>query len=130
MLTIDYFGPSTRRDKRFMVVFNDGTTTHFGDPTRDSYPFHQDRARKIRYMQRHQRDLETGDMRRAGFLSWYVLWGYPDLNQSLEAYRSLLHQVHGEGVHILPTDIESWMLPNYEELMNSIGVNPWVDVNK
>lgn len=39
------------------------------------YTQHGDAARRARYRARHARDLRTGDPTRAGFLSYYILWG-------------------------------------------------------
>jgi hypothetical protein len=49
-----------------------------------------DTTREVRdaYRRRHERDLETGDPTRAGFLSYYLLWGpSKTLSRNITAYR-------------------------------------------
>ena len=43
--------------------------------------------RKKAYQARHKKDLETGDPRRPGFLSYYLLWNQPTLEASLREYQ-------------------------------------------
>ena len=49
--------------------------TYFGDANMDHYNIHRDKERRERYRKRHQRDLRTNDPTRAGYLSYYLLWG-------------------------------------------------------
>ena len=44
------------------------------DPKND-YTLHGDIQRRDKYRKRHQKDLKTNDPLRAGFLSYYILWG-------------------------------------------------------
>jgi hypothetical protein len=39
------------------------------------YTLTGDKERRRLYRERHRKDLETGDPTRAGFLSYYILWG-------------------------------------------------------
>jgi hypothetical protein len=41
----------------------------------DDYTISKDKEQRERYRTRHKKDLETGDPTKAGFLSYYVLWG-------------------------------------------------------
>jgi len=41
----------------------------------DDYTLTHDAAQRDRYRTRHKKDLETHDPKRAGFLSYYILWG-------------------------------------------------------
>ncbi len=70
---------SDKAGKKLMAVFtkDDGRkkTTHFGQATAPDYTKTKDKAQRARYRSRHKKDLQTGDYTRAGFLSWYVLWG-------------------------------------------------------
>lgn len=61
--------------KKWRAEFDDGTHTDFGDATMKDYTQHGDAARRASYRARHRKDLETGDPRRAGYLSYYLLWG-------------------------------------------------------
>jgi hypothetical protein len=70
---------STKPGKKMMAVFEtDGgrkKTTHFGASGMDDYTITKDKEQRDRYRTRHKKDLETGDPTRAGFLSYYILWG-------------------------------------------------------
>jgi len=49
--------------------------TGFGAVGMDDYTLTHDTEQRSRYRDRHRKDLETGDPSRAGFLSYYILWG-------------------------------------------------------
>jgi hypothetical protein len=73
---------SPKADKKLMAVFdNDGRkkTTHFGAKQNgkpmDDYTLTHDKIQRDRYRTRHHKDLQTSDPTRAGFLSYYILWG-------------------------------------------------------
>jgi len=71
-------GKSDKPDKKLMATFEtDGRTktTHFGSKGMDDYTLTKDKEQRDRYRQRHKKDLETKDPTRAGYLSWYILWG-------------------------------------------------------
>jgi hypothetical protein len=50
-------------------------TTHFGSKNMDDFTLKGDKEQRERYRQRHKKDLATKDPTRAGFLSYYLLWG-------------------------------------------------------
>jgi len=69
---------SDKSGKKYMAVFEiDGRkrTTHFGSAGMDDYTKTKDKEQRKRYRQRHKKDLSTGDPTRAGYLSYYILWG-------------------------------------------------------
>jgi len=70
---------STKPDKKYMAIFTypDGKkkTTHFGAAGMTDYLLSKDKERRSRYRTRHKKDLKTGDPTRAGYLSYYLLWG-------------------------------------------------------
>lgn len=70
---------STKPDKKLMAVFESDNgrkkTTHFGASGMDDYTLTKDKEQRERYRTRHKKDLETGDPTKAGFLSYYILWG-------------------------------------------------------
>jgi hypothetical protein len=69
---------SPKTDKKLMAVFdNDGRkkTVHFGAKGMDDYTITKDKEQRERYRTRHAKDLTTKDPSRAGFLSYYILWG-------------------------------------------------------
>ena len=72
---------SDRPTKRLKAVFTDDKgktkTTHFGlkNPKRGTYIDTKDKELRKNYRARHKKDLKTKDYTRAGFLSYYILWG-------------------------------------------------------
>jgi hypothetical protein len=82
---------SDRPGKKWKAVFdNDGRskTTHFGASGMQDYTQHHDKERRERYRERHKKDLETRDPTRAGFLSYYILWGdSTSFQDNLQSYR-------------------------------------------
>ena len=71
-------GESTKSDKKLMAIFeNNGRrkTVHFGAKGMDDYTITKSKEQRDRYRTRHAKDLTTGDPSRAGFLSYYILWG-------------------------------------------------------
>lgn len=82
---------STKPDKKLMAVFDiDGKkkTTHFGSKGMDDYTKTKDKEQRKRYRQRHAKDLNTGDPTRAGYLSYYILWGEStSLDKNISDYK-------------------------------------------
>jgi hypothetical protein len=82
---------SDKAGKKWKAVFdNDGRTktTHFGAAGMDDYTLTGDVEARKRYRERHQKDLLTKDPTRAGFLSYYLLWGdSTSLTANLASYR-------------------------------------------
>ena len=78
---------SPLKTKKWRATFKDGTHTDFGDPKYEDYTQHKDEKRRELYKQRHKKDLETRDPKRAGFLSYYLLWNLPTLEASLRDYK-------------------------------------------
>ena len=63
-------------------------TTYFGAKGYSDYTIHKDKERRSRYRARHKKDLDTKDFKRAGYLSYYLLWGdHTTLKKNLEDYR-------------------------------------------
>lgn len=70
---------STKPGKKLMAKFVNKNTkktkvSHFGADGMSDYTLHKDKARRTRYRKRHLKDLR-GDPTRAGYLSYYILWG-------------------------------------------------------
>jgi len=70
---------SNKKDKKLKAVFtyDDGKTktTHFGAKGMDDYTITKDKKQRTQYRRRHKKDLKTNDYTRAGYLSYYILWG-------------------------------------------------------
>ena len=69
---------SDNSKKKYKAVFTkpDGKTktVHFGASGYEDYLQHHNKDRRVPYRQRHEKDLK-GDPLRAGYLSYYILWG-------------------------------------------------------
>ena len=70
---------STKPNKKLMAVFTKDNgrkkTTYFGQAGAPDYTLTKDKKQRKRYRDRHKKDLQTGDYTRAGYLSYYILWG-------------------------------------------------------
>ena len=78
--------------KKLKAVFtrdNGRTVTrHFGSRGMDDYTITKDKEQRKRYRSRHKKDLQTNDYTRAGYLSYFLLWGdKPTLAGNLKDYK-------------------------------------------
>lgn len=73
---------------KYVAIFKDGKRTSFGAKGMNDYTLTGDKEARERYRERHAKDLDTGDPRRAGFLSRYILWGdSTSITANLAAYK-------------------------------------------
>ena len=79
MTKLESVSPAGDGTHKFKAVFlrPDGRkkTTYFGAANMDDYTKTKDKEQRDRYRERHRKDLITNDPTRAGFLSYYILWG-------------------------------------------------------
>ena len=70
---------SDKPGKKLVAIFtrDNGRTkkTYFGQAGAPDYTITKDKEQRARYRSRHKKDLQTNDYTRAGFLSWFILWG-------------------------------------------------------
>ena len=66
-----------------MVVFENGSTVHFGDDRYQNYTMHKDEGRKRLYIIRHQKNEDWNDIKTPGFWSRWILWNLPSLSASV-----------------------------------------------
>jgi len=83
---------SNKDGKKYMATFtyDDGKkkTTHFGAAGMTDYLLSKDKERRSRYRSRHKKDLRTNDYTRAGYLSYYLLWGdSTSLRENIKSYK-------------------------------------------
>lgn len=84
---------SSKKDKKYKAVFKDKSnkiikTTHFGAKGMSDYTIHKDKKRRSNYRTRHKKDLKTNDPMRAGYLSYYILWGdYTNILKAISHYK-------------------------------------------
>lgn len=74
---------------KWIAYFKDGRKTKFGAYGASDYTIHKDIERRNRYRQRHKKDLETNDPYRPGYLSYYILWNKPTIEESVKDYNKL-----------------------------------------
>ena len=78
---------SSRKDKRYVAVFNDGTKTHFGLKNGNTYIDHADDVLRKNYLKRHYKNEDWNSYKSAGSLSRWILWGNSDnINTNIHAY--------------------------------------------
>ena len=78
---------STRKGKRFMVKFSNGTVVHFGQAGGKTYIDEGDKAKREAYLKRHKEREDWNDPYSAGALSRWLLWGAsPDLETNHTAF--------------------------------------------
>ena len=64
-------------------------STKFGYAGMDDFTLTKDVQQRDNYRSRHAKDLRTNDPTRAGFLSWYLLWGdSSSLQKNIASYKS------------------------------------------
>jgi hypothetical protein len=83
---------SPKPDKKYRAVFETDAgrqkNVDFGAKGMEDYTQHHDKERRERYRARHAKDLKTGDATRAGYLSYYILWGdSTSIRANTEAYK-------------------------------------------
>ena len=84
---------STKPEKKLMAIFtkkdsNRTKTVYFGAKNMDDYTKTKDKEQRARYRSRHKKDLQTKDPTRAGYLSWYILWGdSTSLRENIASYK-------------------------------------------
>ena len=67
--------PKKKFDAFFMQDSGREKKTSFGARGMDDYTITKDKEQRDRYRQRHKKDLQTKDPTKAGYLSYYILWG-------------------------------------------------------
>ena len=66
--------------------------TYFGISKYEDYKIHKNKLRRDAYRKRHLRDLKTNDPTRAGFLSYYILWGdSTSIQKNIKIYKKKFH---------------------------------------
>lgn len=92
--TLQWLGmeKSTVSGKKYTAYFRDTSTgkefrTHFGAAGSEDYTMHHDPNRRQNYLNRHEKDLDTMDPSRAGYLSYYITWGpSTNLQQNVKSF--------------------------------------------
>jgi len=78
---------STRKGKKLMATFDDGTTTHFGATGYDDYTLKKDKDQRDRYRARHASG-KNASAKTADALAYHLLWGEStSLQQNIKDYK-------------------------------------------
>lgn len=83
---------SPNRNKKFRVVFDNGSHVDFGASGYSDYTQHRDPERKRRYIIRHRRREDWSNPKTAGYWSRWFLWEKPSLNASKRYIEGKLHR--------------------------------------
>ena len=95
-ITMKIVDAQAKTGKRFTAIFRIHKggkiikITHFGqrNPKKGTYIHHGDKKILDAYRARHKSDLDTKDFKRAGFLSYFLLWGnHKTLKKNIEDYK-------------------------------------------
>jgi len=84
---------SNKSGKDNMAIFTNEKsgrtkTVHFGDASLAHYTSGATKEQRTRYRARHKKDLQTNDPTRAGYLSYYILWGESkSLRENVKSYK-------------------------------------------
>jgi len=84
---------SDKAGKDNMAIFTDEKTgkkkkVHFGDASLAHYTSGATKEQRTRYKARHKKDLRTNDPKRAGYLSYFILWGESkSLRENVKSYK-------------------------------------------
>jgi hypothetical protein len=85
--------PSKTKGKKWTAFFKDTATgqvkrTSFGAKGMDDYTLTHDKVQRDHYRKRHIKDLQTDDFTRAGYLSYWILWGpYTSMEENIKYYK-------------------------------------------
>ena len=74
---------SSRKDKKYMAIFEDGKKVHFGAKGYSDFTKHKDPERKERYIARHRINEDWEDIKTPGTWSRWILWNKPTLVDSI-----------------------------------------------
>jgi hypothetical protein len=97
-MKLDKVIPSTAKGKKWTAIFcmckgeskccdNDKKKVHFGSAGMDDFTITKDKEQRERYRKRHKKDLRTNDPMKPGYLSYYLLWNKPSLQESIKDYK-------------------------------------------
>ena len=81
--------------KKFDAIFGENgktKTVSFGSAGMNDYTLTGDKEARERYRKRHKKDLRTNDPKRAGYLSYYILWGdSKNINTNIKNYKKMFN---------------------------------------
>jgi len=82
--------PNPEKKLRAIFLLDSGRRkrTDFGAAGMDDYTLTKSKEQRERYQTRHAKDLDTDDPTRAGYLSYYILWGpHTSIRSNVKAFK-------------------------------------------
>ena len=78
--------PSKKKDKKFDAIIDNKKVVSFGAAGMSDFTKHKDEERKKRYIDRHRKneDWTKSGVDTAGYLSRFVLWNMPTIEESVK----------------------------------------------
>jgi hypothetical protein len=78
--------PSSRKNKKLMIIMGPNMVHHFGQAGYDDYTTTNDKKRKDNYIARHSvnEDWTKKGIHTAGFWAKHILWNKPTINKSIK----------------------------------------------
>ena len=78
--------PSSRKDKKLMVIMGPDMTHHFGQAGYEDYITTNDKKRKDNYIARHSvnEDWSKQGIHTSGFWAKHILWANPTIRGSIK----------------------------------------------
>ena len=81
------FMPSTRKNKKYMAIFNNDKVVHVGSTGYSDFTINKDENKKRNYIKRHQVNENFDDPYSPSALSRWILWNKPTLDESIRDYK-------------------------------------------
>ena len=75
--------PSKHKNKKYDATFSDGSVVSFGAAGYSDFTQRKDEARKANYIKRHQANEDWTNVKTPGFLSRFILWNKPTIEESI-----------------------------------------------
>lgn len=96
-IRLSRLGKSPIKGKKYRAYFSDGTHTDFGASGYSDFTKHKDPSRMKRYLARHKKREDWGNLKSPGALSRYILWNKPSLSASVADYKRRLSSRGSRG---------------------------------
>ena len=75
---------SKNKDKKYDARIDGKKTVSFGAAGMSDFTKHKDPERKQRYLNRHKKNENWNDPTTAGYLSRWILWAKPTIEESIK----------------------------------------------
>ena len=75
---------SKNKDKKYDARIDGKKTVSFGSAQHSDFTKHKDPERKQRYIDRHKKNENWSDPTTAGYLSRWILWAKPTIEESIK----------------------------------------------